>query len=128
MIRKRFRENSRPKWSLIFFVVLPLVISSCAGRYSTQQTSFIRELDANIGVATLDDVIAAMGPPQQSLETPEGSWYTWRKVNAGSVSVGASPIPFFGVSMSTPAETGQELNCQFDRGTGRLKSWSFREW
>ena len=34
-------------------------------------------------------------------------------------------IGFFGVGMTTPTETGEELNCLFDRNTGRLSDYNF---
>jgi len=64
---------------------------------------------------------------KHSTETPEGIWYTWRKVNSGAVSGGIS-VGFFSLMMGAPAETGEELNCLFDRNTGRLSNYNYREW
>lgn len=113
-------------WTLLLLVAL--AVSSCGGGYTAQQKAFIEGMNANVGVATIDDLISTMGPPQQTTETPDGVWYTWRKVQTGYVSGGAVSFGFFGMSMAAPAESGQELNCQFDRNTGRLRTWKFREW
>jgi len=113
---------------LMLFALVPLLVSSCGGGYAAKQKSFIEGLNANIGVATLDDLISTMGPPQQSTETPDSIWYTWRKVHAGSVSAGSVSMGFFSMTMAAPTESGQELNCQFDRNTGRLRTWNYREW
>jgi hypothetical protein len=107
--------------------LVPLLFSSCGGGNAAQRKSFIEGLNSEIGFATLDDLISEMGPPQESIETPEGIWYTWRKVNSGAVSGGFS-VGFFSMMMGVPAETGEELNCLFDRDTGRLSDYNYREW
>jgi hypothetical protein len=122
-LRKHF-----PGHILMLCALVPLMVSSCGGGHAAQHKSFTEGLNANIGVATIDDLISTNGPPQQSFETPEGTWYTWRKVNTGSVSVGAVSMGFLGMTMMAPAESGQELNCQFDRNTGKLRTWNYREW
>jgi len=116
-----------PRLVLMLCTLVPLLFSSCGGGNVAQRKSFIQGLHSEIGYATLDDLISEMGPPQQSMETPEGTWYTWRKVNSGAVSGGVS-IGFFGISMGAPTETGEELNCLFDRNTGRLINYNYREW
>ena len=116
-----------PGMILMLCALVPLLFSSCGGGSAAQRKSSNEWLSSNIGMATVDDLISTMGPPQQSIETPEGIWYTWRKVNPGTVSGGVS-MGFFGVGMTTPTETGEELNCLFDRNTGRLKNYNRREW
>jgi hypothetical protein len=116
-----------PRRILMLCTLVPLLFSSCGGGNAVQRKSFIEGLNSEIGFATLDDLISEMGPPQQSIETPEGIWYTWRKVNPGAVSGGFS-MGFFGVGMTAPTETGEELNCLFDRNTGRLRNYKYREW
>jgi len=110
----------------MFCTLIFLLFSSCAGGNAAQRKAYNEWLNSNIGIATLDDLISSKGPPQQSIETPEGTWHTWRKVNSGAVSGGVS-MGFFGVGMTTPTETGEELNCLFDRNTGRLKNYNFRD-
>jgi hypothetical protein len=117
----------QPKLILMFCTLIPLLFSSCGGGYAAQRKSYSEWLNSNIGTATLDDLISSMGPPQQSIETPEGIWYTWRKVNPGAVSGGVS-MGFIGLGMTTPTETGEELNCLFDRNTGRLRNYNYRDW
>ena len=112
---------------LILCALIPLVFSACGGGNAAQRKAFIGELHSEIGFATLDDLIPNLGPPQQTIETPEGIWYTWRKVNSGVVTGGVS-IGFFSMMMGAPAETGEELNCLFDRNTGRLIHYNYREW
>jgi hypothetical protein len=112
---------------LILCILAPLALSSCGGGYAAQRKAFIDELPSEIGYATLDDLITQLGPPQQSVETPEGVWHTWRKVSTGAVSGGIS-VGFFSMMMGAPAETGEELNCLFDRNTGRLSNYNYREW
>jgi len=107
--------------------MVPLLFSSCGGGQAAQRKAYIDGLHSEIGMATLDDLISDMGPPQQSVETPEGTWYTWRKVNSGAVSGGVS-LGFFGISMGAPVETGEELNCLFDRNTGKLGNYNYRQW
>jgi len=107
--------------------LIPLLFFSCGGGKAAQRNSSNEWLSSNIGIATLDDLIPTMGPPQQSIDTPEGIWHTWRKVNFGTVSGGVS-MGFLGMGMTTPAETGEELNCLFDRNTGRLRNYNYREW
>jgi hypothetical protein len=104
-----------------------LMISSCGGGNASQRKSFIQGLNSEIGFATLDDLISEMGPPQESVEASEGIWYTWRKVYTGSVSGGFS-VGGFSMTMGAPAETGEELNCLFDRDTGRLSYYTYRQW
>ena len=117
---------------LMLCTLVPLLLSSCGGGSAAQRKSTNEWLNSNIGIATVDDLISDMGPPQQSVETPEGTWYTWRKVNSGGVFSGGigggSGMGFFGMEMGTPVETGEELNCLFDRNTGRLKNYKYREW
>jgi len=122
-----FRIPPRSKRILMLCALVPLLFSSCGGGNAAQRKSSDEWLNSNIGIATLDDLISSMGPPQQSIETPEGTWYTWRKVNTGAVSGGVS-MGFFGVGMTTPTESGEELNCLFDRNTGRLKNYNHRNW
>ena len=122
-----FPVAPHPRRILILCTLVPLLFSSCGGGNAAQRKSSNEWLNSNIGIATIDDLIPNMGPPQQSIETPEGIWYTWRKVNPGAVSGGFS-MGFFGVGMTTPTETGEELNCLFDRNTGRLRNYNFREW
>jgi len=112
---------------LMLCALVPLLFSSCGGGNAAQRKSSNEWLNSNIGMATVDDLISTMGPPQQSIETPEGIWYTWRKVSSAAVSGGVS-MGFFGVGMTTPTESGEELNCLFDRNTGRLKNYNRREW
>jgi len=119
--------DPQSKRILMLLVLIPLLFSSCGGGYAAHRKSQNEWLNSNIGIATLDDLISGMGPPQQSIETPEGIWYTWRKVNSGAVSGGVS-MGFFGVGMTTPTETGEELNCLFDRNTGKLRNYKYREW
>ncbi len=104
-----------------------LMFSSCAGGDAAQRKSYIEGLKSEIGFATVDDLISDMGPPQQSIETPEGIWYTWRKVNSAAVSGGIS-VGFFGIGVGAPVETGEELDCLFDRDTGRLVTYKYRQW
>src|SRR5512139_1997081 len=99
--------------------LVPILFSSCGGGNAAQRKSYIEGLNSEIGYAILDDLISEMGPPQESIETPDGIWYTWRKVNSAALSGGIS-VGFFSMMMGTPAETGEELNCLFDRDTGRL--------
>jgi len=109
-----------------------LLFSSCGGGNSVRRNSTNEWLNSNIGIATVDDLISDMGVPQQSIETPEGTWYTWRKVKSGAgVSVGVGGGGgggFFGFGMGAPVESGEELNCLFDRSTGRLRNYNHREW
>ena len=116
-----------PRMILLLCTLVPLMYSSCGGGNAAQRKSSDEWLNSNIGMATVDDLISTMGPPQQSIETPEGTWYTWRKVNSAAVSGGVS-MGFIGVGMTKPTETGEELNCLFDRDTGRLKNYNRREW
>jgi hypothetical protein len=111
----------------MLFALFLLMVSSCGGGKAAQRESFIEGLNSEIGFATLDDLISEMGPPQESIETPEGIWYTWRKVNSGAVS-GSFSVGFFSMMMGAPVETGEELNCLFDPDTGRLIDYSYREW
>lgn len=115
------------KLFLILCTLVPLLFYSCGGGNAAQRKSFIEGLNSEIGFATLDDLISEMGPPQESIETPEGIWYTWRKVYSGAVSGGFS-VGFFSMMMGAPVETGEELNCLFDRDTGRLSDYHYREW
>jgi hypothetical protein len=112
---------------LTLCTLVPLLFSSCGGGQAAQRKAYIEGLHSEIGMATLDDLISDMGPPQQSIETPEGTWYTWRNVNSGVVSGGVS-LGFFGISMGAPTETGEELNCLFDRNTGKLSNYNYRQW
>ena len=127
MDKHTFRIPPRSKRILMLCALVPLLFSSCGGGNAAQRKSSDEWLNSNIGIATLDDLISTMGPPQQSIETPEGTWYTWRKVNTGAVSGGVS-MGFFGVGMTTPTESGEELNCLFDRNTGRLRNYNHRNW
>lgn len=122
-----FQTPPRPKLILVLCTLVPLLVSSCGGGNAAQRKSFIEGLGSEVGFATLDDLIPEMGPPQESMETPEGIWYTWRKVNPGAVSGGVS-VGFFSMTMGAPVETGEELNCLFDRDTGRLIDYNYREW
>lgn len=112
---------------LMLWALVPQLFSSCGGGSAAQRKSYIAGLASEIGFATVDDLISDMGPPRQSIETPEGTWYTWRKVNSAAVS-GSVSIGFIGIGMGTPVETGEELNCLFDRDTGRLVTYQYREW
>jgi hypothetical protein len=107
--------------------LVPLLVFSCGGGNAAHRKSFIEGLNSEIGFATLDDLIYEMGPPHESIETPEGIWYTWRKVNSGAVSGGFS-VGFFSMMMGAPVETGEELNCLFDRDSGMLSDYNYREW
>jgi hypothetical protein len=122
-----FPMPPRPKLILMLCTLIPLLFFSCGGGKAAQRKASDEWLSSNIGIATLDDLIPTMGPPQQSIETPEGIWHTWRKVNFGTVSGGVS-MGFLGMGMTTPTETGEELNCLFDRNTGRLRNYNYREW
>lgn len=122
--RHTFRH---PTLILMLCTLVPLLFSSCVGGPAAQRKSYIEGLKSEIGFATVDDLISEMGPPQQSIETPEGIWYSWRKVNSAAVSGGVS-VGFFGIGMGAPVETGEELNCLFDRDTGRLVTYSYRQW
>ena len=117
----------RPRLVMMLCTLVPLVCTSCGGGYAAQRKAYIEELNSEIGFATLDDLITNMGPPQRSVETPEGIWYTWQKVNSGTVSGGIS-VGFFSMMMGAPAEGGEELNCLFDRDTGRLINYDYRKW
>lgn len=112
---------------LALCALVPLLLFSCGGGNAAQRKSFIRGLDSEIGFATVDDLIPELGPPQQTTETPEGTWYSWRKGSSGAVTGGFS-VGFFGVAVGAPTETGEELNCLFDRETGKLKDYKYREW
>jgi hypothetical protein len=113
--------------ALLLCALVPLLVSSCGGGNAVQRKSYIEGLHSEIGMATLDDLISNMGPPQQSVETPEGTWYTWRSVSSGAVSGGVS-VGFFGFSMGAPTESGEELNCLIDRDSGRLVDYNHRQW
>lgn len=125
----KFTFAMPPQRKLVFLLcaLVPLFISSCGGGNAARQQSFVNGLNSEIGFATLDDLIFEMGPPQESVETPEGIWYTWRTVNSVAVSGGFS-VGFFGMTMGAPLESGKELNCLFDRDTGRLIDYTYREW
>src|SRR5512134_2806901 len=116
-----------PARTLTLCVLFSLLFSSCGGGYAAQRKSFIEGLNSEIGFATVDDLISNMGPPHQSIETPEGTWYTWRTVSSGAVSGGVS-VGYFGLSMGAPTESGEELNCLIDRDTGRLATYNYRQW
>lgn len=120
------------KAPLLLCTLMLFLLSSCGGGNAAQRKSTDAWLTSNIGIATVDDLISGMGVPQQSIETPEGTWYTWRKVNSGAGVSGGVGIGgrggFFGVGMGAPVESGEELNCLFDRSTGRLKSYNRTEW
>lgn len=117
----------QPKLIVILCTLVPLLFYSCGGGNAAHRKAFIEGLNSEIGFATLDDLISEMGPPQESIETPEGIWYTWRKMYSGAVSGGFS-VGFFSMMMGAPVETGEELNCLFDRDTGRLSDYNYREW
>jgi hypothetical protein len=110
----------------------PLLFFSCGGGNAAQRNATNEWLNSIIGIATVDDLISDMGIPQQSIETPEGTWYTWRKVKSGAgVSGGVgfgSGGGFFGIGMGGPVESGEELTCLFDRNTGKLRDYKYREW
>ena len=127
VVKFTFSIGRQRKLIATLCTLIPLLCSSCAGGNAARHKSFIDGLDSDIGFATLDDLISEMGPPQASLETAEGTWYTWRTVNSVGVSGGFS-VGFFGVSMGAPVETGSELNCLFDGDTGRLIDYTYREW
>lgn len=127
MNKLTFRIYPQRKLIAMLCTLIPLLCSSCAGGNAARHKSFIDGLDSEIGFATLDDLTSEVGPPQASIETPEGTWYTWRTVNSVSVSGGFS-VGFFGMTMGAPVETGKELNCLFDRDTGRLSDYNYREW
>ena len=122
----------RSKLILMLCALVLLLFSSCGGGNAVRRNSTNEWLNSNIGIATVDDLISDMGVPQQSIETPEGTWYTWRKVKSGAgVSVGVGGGGgggFFGFGMGAPVESGEELNCLFDRSTGRLRNFNHREW
>ena len=128
MSRLPFPIPPHPRRILILCTLVPLLFSSCGGGKAAQRKTFLEGLHTEIGLATLDDLISEMGPPHQSIETPDGIWYTWRKVNSGGAVSGGISIGFFGVGMTTPTETGEELNCLIDRNTGRLRDYKYREW
>ena len=128
MCKFPFPAPPHPRLLLMLCALVPLLLSSCGGGDAAKRKSFLEGLHTEIGIATLDDLISEMGPPHQSVETPEGIWYTWRKVNTGGAVSGGVSIGFFGVGMTTPTETGEELNCLIDRNTGRLKNYKYREW
>jgi len=127
-----FSIPPRSKLILMLCTLALLLFSSCGGGNTARLKSSNEWLNSNIGVATVDDLISDMGVPQQSIETPEGVWYTWRKVKSGAGVSGG--IGFgtggggFGIGMGAPVESGEELNCLFDRNTGRLKKYNRREW
>ena len=127
MVKFTYPLPPHTKLLLMFCTLVPLLVSSCGGVNATQRKSYIQGLSSEIGYATLDDLISEMGPPQESIETPEGVWYTWRKVNSGAVSGGIS-VGFFSMMLGAPVETGEELNCLFDHDTGRLIDYTYREW
>lgn len=116
-----------PMLILMLCALVLLLFSSCGGGPAAQRKAYIDGLKSEIGFATVDDLISDMGPPQQSIETPEGTWYTWRKVNSAAVSGGVS-VGFFGIGMGAPVDTGEELSCLFDRKTGRLVTYRYRQW
>ncbi|HZW36285.1 MAG TPA: hypothetical protein VFF01_05040, partial [Candidatus Deferrimicrobiaceae bacterium] len=91
------------KLILIICTLVLLLFSSCGGGNAVQRKSTNEWLNSNIGIATVDDLIIDLGVPQQSIETPEGTWYTWRKVKSvGSVSGsigGGGGGGFFGLGM-----------------------------
>ena len=122
----------RSKLILMLCTLVLLLFSSCGGGSAVRRNSTNEWLNSNIGIATVDDLISDMGVPQQSIQTPEGTWYTWRKVKSGAgVSVGVGGGGgggFFGFGMGAPVESGEELNCLFDRSTGRLRNYNHREW
>ena len=128
MCKFPFPVPPHPRLLLILCALVPLLLSSCGGGDAAKRKSFLEGLHKEIGIATLDDLISEMGPPHQSVETPEGIWYTWRKVNSGGAVSGGISVGFFGVGMTTPTETGEELNCLIDRNTGRLRDYKYREW
>lgn len=125
----RFHSSIPPRTRpiLILCTVVPLLLFSCGGGNAAQRKAYIQGLKSEIGFATVDDLISDLGPPQQSTETPEGIWYTWRKASSGAVSGGFS-VGFMGIAIGAPTETGEELNCLFDRVTGRLVTYNYREW
>lgn len=127
MIKSSLRKPHRQLLILMLCAMVSLLSSSCGGGAAAQRKSYIEGLKSEIGFATVDDLISDMGPPQQSVDTPEGTWYTWRKVNSTAVSGGVS-VGFFGIGMGAPVETGDELNCLFDRKTGRLVTYQYRQW
>lgn len=122
----------RTRLILILFPLVPLLFSSCGGGNAAQRKATDEWLNSNIGIATVDDLISDMGVPQQSIETPEGTWYTWRKVKSGGGVSGGVGFGggggFFGIGMGTPVESGEELTCLFDRNTGKLRNYKYREW
>ena len=128
MCKFPFPVSPLPRVLLMLCTLVPLLLSSCGGGHAAQHKSFLEGLHKEIGLATLDDLISEMGPPHQSIETPDGIWYTWRKVTSGGAVSGGISIGFFGVGMTTPTETGEELNCLIDRNTGRLRDYKYREW
>jgi hypothetical protein len=127
-----FSAFPHSKLILTLCTLVLLLLSSCGGGNAARRKSTDAWLNSNIGTATVDDLISSMGVPQQSIETPEGTWYTWRKVNSGAGVSGG--VGFggggggFGIGMGAPVESGEELNCLFDRNTGRLKKYNRREW
>lgn len=127
-----FPIPSRPILTLMLFTLVPLLFFSCGGGNAAQRKATNEWLNSSLGIATVDDLISDLGVPQQSIETPEGTWYTWRKVKSGgSVSGGVGfggGGGLFGIGMGAPVESGEELTCLFDRYTGRLKDYRFREW
>lgn len=128
MCKFPFPAPPHPRLLLMLCALVPLLLSSCGGGDAAKRKTFLEGLHKEIGIATLDDLISEMGPPHQSVETPEGIWYTWRKVNSGGAVSGGVSIGFFGVGMTTPTETGEELSCLIDRNTGRLNNYKYREW
>ena len=131
MVKISIAEKRYPNLRLLIMLMLcaliPLMTSSCGGGNAAQRKSFARGLEWEIGYAIPDDLIFEMGPPQETAETPEGTWYTWRRVTSGAVSGGVS-VGFFSMSLGAPVESGEELSCFFDRDTGRLSTYTYREW
>ena len=135
MVRFIHPLSARRKLVPMLCALVPLLCLSCGGGNAAWHKPFIDELNAEIGFATLDDLVSEMGPPHESIVTPEGTWYIWRQVSsaaAGSAgfAVGSGGFAFglSGVTMGAPAETGKELSCLFDRKTGRLSDYRYREW
>ena len=127
-----FPGPPQPKLILMLCTLVPLLFSSCGGGNAAQRKTTNEWLNSNIGIATVDDLISDMGVPQQSIETPEGTWYTWRKVKSGGGVSGGVGVGggggFFGIGMGAPVESGEELTCLFDRNTGKLRNYKYREW
>lgn len=127
MARSDSSKHAPARLVLTVCILVPLLLVSCGGGKAAQRSSILQDLNSEIGFATIDDLVSELGPPHQVTETPDGIWYTWRKVTSVAVSGGVS-VGFFSMMLGVPAETGEELNCLIDRDTGKLSDYYRREW